>query len=106
MASLSLRSRAELTQVALLPTTADDGAVALAVAQQFPRAGAFVPGDSLVVASSQAFHVVAGDGSVLASTASPRFAAGVYKLTVPDGCSHVSMVDSADAAGIGQAYKG
>lgn len=87
----------------LLPISSDSAAVALSTAQRF---GPFVAGDSLVVASTAAFHVLAGDGSVTATTTNPKIQAGVYKFTVPDGCTYVSMIDGISEAGIGQAYKG
>jgi hypothetical protein len=104
MATLSsLYTRADRASVVLLPVAGDPGAQALAAA---PRFGPFAPGDSLVVSSTQSFHMLAGDVNVVATTSNPRVLAGVYKFTVPDGCTYVSLVDSADAAGFGQAYKG
>lgn len=103
MATSSLYTQQERAQIALLPTTTDPGARPLVSPTQF---GPFPEGASLVVASTASFHIVAGDASAAASTSSPRFAAGVYKFGLPDGCTYVSMIDSSAGAGVGQAYQG
>ena len=105
MATLKSYLFFQLAQVALAPVAADPGSQALAGAPIF---AGFAPGDSLVVASTAAFHLIASAGAGVAATvAAPRFAAGVYKFSLPDGCNAVSMIDTAGgAAGFGQAYKG
>lgn len=87
----------------LLPIAGDSGAQTLATAKRF---GPFVAGQSIVIGSSAAFHVVCGDNTIAATTASPKFATGMYNGEIPDGCTYVSMIDSADGAGAGQAYAG
>lgn len=93
----------ERLHAALLPVGGDSGVQALNVARLY---GPFVVGDSVIVASTAAFHIRAGTSGIVATTADPLFPAGVYKFTVPDGCTHLSMIDSGTAAGSGQAYKG
>ena len=88
----------------MLPVVGDSGAQTLATAKVF---GPFEAGSTIVIGSTQNFHVVCGvDNTVAATTSSPCYAAGMYHGVMPDGCSYVSMIDSADGAGRGQAYAG
>jgi hypothetical protein len=104
MATLTLYTCAQLAQLALLPVVGDAGNRALVSASQF---GPFAAGDSLVVSSTQPFHVIAGTASTaVATTAHPLFPANVYHFVMPSGCTHVSMIDSSAGAGVGQVYKG
>lgn len=103
MSTTTKFSAFEKAAIALVPTADDHGAVPLAGGVSF---GPFAPGDSLTIASTASFHLVAGTSGVAVSTSSPRFLAGVFKMVLPDGCTHVAMIDSVDGAGVGQAYKG
>lgn len=104
MATTTVLTPQELRHVPLLPVAGDAGARALASASSF---GPFAPGSTVVVASSARFHTIAAaTGSTQASTSSPTIGAGCYKFVMPDGCYFVSMVDSSDGAGFGQAYQG
>ncbi len=115
MATLTLISSAEQTahrraDLPLLPVAADvsagNGARALTTSQRFPTTGAFVPGDQVVVCSTAAFHVLATTVAGAVTTSEPAFPAGAYHMTIPDGCTHVAMLDTAAGAGKGQAYLG
>lgn len=114
MSTLTLHdlSTAELkalvrSQVMLLPTAGvDAGAAALTASQRFPASGAWAPGDSVIVCADAAFHAVAGASGVVAETSSPKFPAGIYAFTLPDGCTHVAMIQSSSGAAVGQAYRG
>ena len=87
----------------LLPIASDADAVALSTSQRF---GPFVPGDAIVISSTAAFYALAGASDVAATSASGAFAAGAYHFALPDGCTHVAMLDTAAGAGLGQAYLG
>jgi hypothetical protein len=89
-------------QSALLPVTGDSGATSLAASARF---GPFVAGDPVIVCADAAFHMVAGTVAINATTSSPKFPAGMYSMTVPDGCTHVAMI-TAGGACVGQAYRG
>lgn len=109
--TLSDLSPAELrdlvrTQVMLLPSAGDAGAQALTTSVRFPLSGVLSPGDSVIVCADAAFHMLAGPSSVVAETNSPKFPAGLYAFTVPDGCTHVAMIQSSAGAAVGQAYRG
>ena len=99
----SLISILDASQMMLLPVAADGSAHALTTSQRF---GAFVPGDPITVASDAPFHMVAGGSSVAATTSSPKFPAGIHGFTLPDGCTHVAMIQSSAGAAVGQAYRG
>jgi len=103
MSTLNKYTFDQLAQIALLPVTGDSGALALDTSKRF---GPFVAGDSVIVASTASFHVLAGDVTVAVTTSGTRLPAGVYKFSIPDACTHVAMIDSADGAGHGQTYKG
>lgn len=106
MAKLSGIQRAAATETALralAPISTDTGASALTAAVVF---GPFVAGDSIIVAADAGFHFQAGASDVTATTARPKFPAGVYKMVVPDGCTHVALIQSAAGAALGQVYAG
>ena len=94
------------TQVLLAPISTDAGATSLATSQKFPASGEWAPGDSFVASANGEFHIVAGTSAVAATTSSPIFTAGTHAFTLPDGCTHVAMIQGAAGAAKGQAYKG
>jgi hypothetical protein len=109
MATLTLAPTAEnaahrRADLPLLPVAGDAAAqITLTASRRF---GPFAPGDQIVIGSTAAFHCLAGSDSVAATTAHPVIPAGLYHMTVPDGVTHVAMIDTAAGAGNGQAYLG
>lgn len=61
------------------------------------------PGDTFVIATTGKVHVLAGDATVDADGNSPVLGAGSV-LTLPDDCTHVSLL-AADAGAQGCAYR-
>lgn len=100
--NLEIESLGRAAQVALLPVAGDSGATSLAASARF---GTFVAGDPVIVCADAAFHMVAGTVTITATTSSPKFPAGMYSMTMPDGCTHVAMITSSGAC-VGQAYRG
>ena len=88
---------------ALAPIAGDPGAQSLAAAVRF---GPFTPGATLVIGASGLFHMLAGDGTVVAAVTNPIYTAGVFRFTLPDACTHLSMVQATGATSIGSAYEG
>jgi hypothetical protein len=107
MAELTLsapRERAaDAAGFVLVPIATDNAPQALNTTKRF---GTFVAGDSLVISATDKFHMVAGTSAIDATTSHPLFPAGVYKFTIPDGCTHVAMIQASGATASGQAYKG
>ena len=101
--TLNTDQRLLTSRAALAPVAADNGTQALSTAKRFAIGTA---GDGFVCSSTADFHMIAGDSSVTATTSHPRFPAGTYKFLLPDGCTHVSMLDTSAGAGNGQAYAG
>jgi hypothetical protein len=100
----ALDNALQQSRAALLPVAGDAGMASLATSQRF---GPFNAGDQLVIGITGAAHVLAGDGTVAATVASPIIpSAGVYKFALPNGCTHVALIQSAAGAASGQAYKG
>lgn len=92
---------------ALAPVETDPAAAALTTSQRFPASGSWGAGETIIVVASDSFHLVAGGSAIAATTASPgAFPAGVYKFALPDGCTHVAMIQASGATAIGCAYKG
>lgn len=92
---------------ALLPTTGDAGATAINNSTRFPSSGAWAPGDSVIIAANDKFHMIAGDALVTATTSSPGvFPAGTYKFVVPDGCTHVALIQASGATTTASVYRG
>jgi hypothetical protein len=63
-----------------------------------------VAGDTAVITTTAGAHVLMGDSGVVADTTSPFFL-GCVRLALPNGCTHVSMIQGADPSA-GCAYKG
>lgn len=94
----------EEADIALLPDADDTGSASLATSQRFVTGA---PGTRVVVVANGEFHVQGGEGDVEATTGSPGpFPAGAYKFTVPDGVTHVALIQGAAGAAAGCAYRG
>jgi hypothetical protein len=90
---------------AVLAPVAGDGAGAALSSSQRKEIGK--AGDVAIIYATGNFHLVAGDGSVTATTSSPGpFPAGVYAFVMPNGCTHVAMIQATGATASGGAYKG
>lgn len=87
---------------ALAPTADDANNADLSASQRFEIGGA---GTSFVAAATGAFHLLAGDSTVVADTTAPSFD-GTIRLVMPDGCTHVAMLRAAAVTTLGCAYKG
>ncbi len=62
------------------------------------RFGAFVVGDEISIVCDQPFYLAAGSDSITATTSmAGLFNAGTHDFTMPDGCTHVSILPTASA---------
>lgn len=93
----------ERLQVALLPVSTDSGSLSLITSRRF---GPFPAEAGLVLVITAAAHVLAGSDSVVVTTSGVKLLPGVYKFGLPDNCTHVALIDSADGAGVGTVYLG
>lgn len=83
------RALGELNEdIALGPVGADANHQDLATAKRFTIGEA---GDAFVATGTGQMYLLCGDNTVTATTSSPVFDPGV-KLTLPDGCTHVSLL--------------
>lgn len=95
------RARADIP---LGPTEDDPDSVALTTSQRFEIGRR---GDSFVAVANGEYHLVCGDENVVATTAAPGpWSAGAVRLVLPDGCTHVAMIEGAAGAALGCAYPG
>ena len=69
------------------------------------RFGAFEPGDYVMISCDVDFHIDTGDGTVTATTSSPKWVAGVYRAALPDGSTHVSILGADGESIVGSVYK-
>lgn len=105
LTTVSGRDRALASErTILLPVTTDTGAQTLATARSY---GPFAAGDQVVIVANGEFHAVAGVEATAATASSPGpFPAGAYSFTIPDACTHVSLIQGAAGAASGCAYLG
>jgi hypothetical protein len=87
----------------LAPVATDPSPASLATSQRFSIGTA---GQPFVVSATDSFPAVAGDSSVTCTTSRPLFPAGVYRFCLPDGCTHVALIQASGATASGQAYAG
>ena len=103
MANLNSRGAYGGPLIALAPIAGDSGG-ALSASR---RTSIGAAGDTVVVFADNSFHLVAGDSTVVATTANAGpFPAGVYAFVLPDACTHVAMIQATGATSNGGAYKG
>jgi hypothetical protein len=87
--------------VPLGPVLADAGHADLGASVAFTIGSA---GDSFVATATGLFHLVCGASGVVATTSCPVFD-GAVRLVLPDGCTHVAMLEAAVDV-FGCAYRG
>lgn len=80
-------------RLAFGPKSTDTNA-ALATSQRF-EVGL---GRAYVVTANAGFHMACGDETVVATTSHTLWPAGAYLLGIPDGCTHVAIIQGSDAA--------
>jgi hypothetical protein len=85
------RNAADLAPVRLAPD--GDAKQSGAASLRFPAAGAWQAGDYFSVVGDVAFYLVAGDNTVVATTAETGpFPAGVHDFVLPDDATHVAVI--------------